>query len=401
MVYREEGTFMKGVMPKEAEPSSSTGEIYSFAPMERIRWGEPASLATRDEVERLGAKRVLIVSSATLSRETDVIDELRATLGDRVVGVFDRCVAHTPLESVEELLAEARSLVPNLFVTVGGGTPIDTVKLTQFALGRGLRTRDEILAERGVGSSQRSSIRQIVVPTTLSGSEYTNVGGATDTVRKVKDSYPGSDLCAQTVLLDPLLTVHTPEWLWLSTGIRAMDHAVESYLSTSPNPYVDIPALGSLSSLSSALRRTRNQPGDLEARLTALQSVALATAGLGRVPLGASHGISYVLGAVADVPHGYTSCVLLPAVLQWNESVTTLRQQNISDALGAPDQSAADAMRGLIAGLGLPTTLREIGIERTEFRKIAERSLDNPLVQANPRTISDVRDLETILEYAY
>ncbi len=116
--------------------------------------------------------------------------------------------------------------------------------------------------------------------------------------------------------------------------------------------------------------------------------------------MGASHGIGYVLGTVGRVPHGYTSCVMLPAVMRWNEPVTAERQRDIATALGRPDDSAAHAVASLIADLGLPRTLGEVGIHEDQLPEIAERALVNPVVRANPRPIRTVEDVMEILRLA-
>src|SRR5207302_11355315 len=113
--------------------------------------------------------------------------------------------------------------------------------------------------------------------------------GGTDTKRKMKDSYIGPDLCAVVIILDPAIATHTPEWLWLSTGIRAVDHAVEGYCAPSTNPFVQATALRALALFARSLPRTKQEPGDLDARLQSQMAVWLAAQSLGRVSMGASH----------------------------------------------------------------------------------------------------------------
>ncbi len=123
--------------------------------------------------------------------------------------------------------------------------------------------------------------------------------------------------------------------------------------------------------------------------------------GLNRVPYGASHGIGHQLGAVAGVPHGYTSCVMLPHVMAYNEPATAERQQRIANALGKPNQPAAASMGELIASLGMPTRLRDVGVERHHFDAIANGSLANAWVRANAQPITSADEVLSILERAY
>ena len=316
---------------------------YDYLAQERIVYGRPAAEVAVEEAARLEAERVFIVASRTLNRETDVVAAVAAALGARHAGTFDGCIEHTPRESVIAAAAAARAAAPDLVVTIGGGTPIDTAKVMLICLAHDLRAPEELDAYR-LGVNEDGSrhvpeiaappMRQIALPTTLSGAEFSNLAGCTDNVRKVKDGYVGREIGPLSVVLDPRITVPTPEWLWLSTGIRAVDHAVESVCSVAPVPLVDATSLHALKLLGDALRRTRAAPGDLEPRLDAQLAVWLASAGINRVPYGASHGIGHALGAAAGVSHGHTSCVMLPVVLRYNEAVNGERQALIAAARG-------------------------------------------------------------------
>ena len=373
---------------------------FAYVPLERVIWGESADQAVAREAERLKASRIMIVASGTLSRETNVIQSVARALGGRYAGLFDQGREHAPLEYILECAEVARGLDPDLIVTIGGGSPIDMVKIVLLCLTHDLRTREDLLALAGKTTSTPSRLRQIVAPTTLSAGEYSNAAGGTDSRRKTKDMYWGPDLCARSVILDPQLCTHTPSWLWLSTAIRSVDHAVESYCSTAPNVLVDAGALHALKLFADSLRRTRADEGDLDARQQSQMAVWLAASSLGRVPMGASHGIGYVLGAVGGVPHGYTSCVMLPAVLRWNEPATPERQRDIAAALGRPDDSAAHAVAGLISDLGLPRTLGEVGVGEDQLETIARMAAVNPVVRANPRPIRGPDDVMEILRLA-
>lgn len=382
---------------------------YDYLAQERIVYGRPAAEVAVEEAARLKAERVFIVASRTLNRETGVVAAVADALGVRHAGTFDGCVEHTPRESVIAAAAAARAAAPDLVVTIGGGTPIDTAKVMLICLAHGLRKPEELDAYR-LGVNEDGSrhvpeiaappMRQIALPTTLSGAEFSNLAGCTDTVRKVKDGYVGREIGPLSVVLDPRITVPTPEWLWLSTGIRALDHAVESVCSVEPVPLVDATSLHALKLLGEALRRTRAAPGDLEPRLDAQLAVWLASAGINRVPYGASHGIGHSLSAVAGVSHGHTSCVMLPAVLRYNEAVNGERQALIAAAMGRPGERAADVVGELIAALGLPRTLSEVGVGADLYPAIAEGALGNMWVRTNPRPIERTADVMTILEMA-
>jgi maleylacetate reductase len=245
-------------------------------------------------------------------------------------------------------------------------------------------------------------IRCIAIPTTLSGGEFTGRAGCTDEASGMKYVYTHRDLVPRVIILDPRMTTATPAKLWLSSGIRAIDHAVEGYCSASSNAYADGLAMNALRLLVPALRVTKDRPDDLEARLNAQIGVWAAT-GVAQAgaAMGASHGIGHVLGASAAVPHGYTSCVMLASVLRFNEPVNGERQAALSAMLGRPDVSAATLIEELVASLGLPGRLRDVGVAREQLPDIATKSMHDRWIHMNPRPITAPEQVLEILEAAY
>jgi alcohol dehydrogenase class IV len=383
---------------------------HEFLAQDRVIWGTPAAQAALAEADRRGARRVFVVTSRTLNRSTDAIARIVEALGARHVGTFDECVEHTPRPSVIAAAEAARAVAPDLVLTVGGGTAIDTVKVMLIAIAHDVRTPEGLSdwhlkvnpdGSRHAPAVQAPPYRQVVVSTTLGGAEFSDLGGCTDPVRKVKDAYTGRHVGAAAVILDPAITVHTPPWLWLSTGVRGIDHAVESLCSIAPSPLVDATSLQALQLFAGALPATKADPGDLDARLRCLQAAWLAGFGILRVPYGASHGIGHSLGAVTGISHGYTSCIMLPHVMRWNLEATAPRQARIAQALGAAAGDAAGAVARLIASLGMPTRLRDLGVDRASFEAIATGALGNLWVKTNPRPLQRVDDVIGLLDAAW
>lgn len=383
---------------------------YEYFPTERVIFGEPFAEAVASEVERLGASRVFVVSSRQLSRTTPAIAQLRATLGDRLVGLFDEGAPHTPRAVVLAALASARQCEPDILVSLGGGSAIDLAKMVQIGLAEDIHSHEGFdpfhLRREGLGAMitpviRSSGLRQIAVPTTLSGAEFTHTAGSLDERTPKKDLYVLRELTPISVILDSALSLHTPEWLWLSTAVRSIDHAVESICSLTAQPITDANCIAGLDRLQHALRRTRRNPGDLAARLDSQIGVWLSTAGLARGQHGASHGIGYAVGAVGGVPHGHCSCVLLPAVLRYNKPVNATQQREVSRALGAPDADANDALLELLRELGVPTSLRAVGIRRDQFDRIAQTVLENGYVRTNPRPIENAAGIIEVLDFAW
>lgn len=373
---------------------------YTYSPLDRVIWDTQATDAILNEVERLNVNKVYIVASSTLSKKTDEISKIKNILGNKFVGLFDSCIQHSPLENVIDCVKSVQEKNPDIIITVGGGTPIDTVKVVQLCHSLEINTVDDLKKISNKHQNKTSKIRQIAVPTTLSGGEYSIIGGAMDTKNQLKERYTGNDICPQVVILDPSLTLHTPDWLWLSTAIRSVDHAVEGLCSSSTNPLMPPMALNSLQLFARSLRETFKDREDIFPRSLSQKAVWMIAKNLGNTSMGASHGIGYLLGSIGSVPHGYTSCVMLPAVLKWNESFNKEKQKWISNALGRPKLSAAEAVGELVSDLGLPTTLGEVGIKDDQWDKIADYGLKHPTVLSNPRPITKKDDIIEILKLA-
>jgi maleylacetate reductase len=383
----------------------------AFGAMEAVNFGKPAAESVAEEVRRCGAERVFVMASGTLNRTTDEIDKLRRALGNRVAGLFDHMPAHTPRHAVIEAAALAREAKAELIVTIGGGSVTDGAKAVQLCLANDITAADALDALRPVKGADGAlapppamkppAVRQITVPTTLSAGEFSAIAGVTDERHRVKELIRHPLIIPRAVALDPRVTVHTPEWLWLSTGIRAVDHCVEGICSGEANPYADAQALHGLSLLVRGLKRVKADPGDLEARLDCQLGSWLSMAPLASgVPMGASHGIGYVLGALFDIPHGHTSCIMLPAVLRWNRSINAERQALVATAMGHPGEEAGDVLDQFIAGLGMPRSLAAVGIGPDSFDKMAEQAMGTPWVPRNPRPIRGPAEIREILALA-
>jgi maleylacetate reductase len=384
---------------------------HRYPPMERVIYGMPVAEALTQEIERIGANAVYVLASGTLARETDVVDNVRGVLGNKFAGVCAKIGAHTPRVDVVAAANAAREVRADALLTVGGGSVTDAAKMVGLCLGNDVADAAQLDNFRAVihadGRTERPpvkppAVRSIAVPTTLSAGEFNSPAGCTDTVRQVKESYLHPLMMPRSVILDPAVTVHTPEWLFLSTGIRAVDHAVEDICSINPAPLSDGTSLHALRLLSRGLRAVKADPGNLEARLDCQLGCWMSIMGSQNgVQKGASHGIGHVLGGTAGVPHGYTSCVMLPHVLRFNAMVNTERQDWVSEALGRAGLPAGDAVAELVSDLGLPGTLRAVGVTTEQLDRIAEESMHDRWVHTNPRKIDGPRDVRTLLDAAW
>lgn len=384
--------------------------MFVFTAIERIAFGQPAAQALRAEVERLKAQRVYLIVSGTMNRTTDEVAKVREALGGRFAGLYDRVPSHTPRDTVIEVAREARALGTDLIVTFGGGSVTDTGKMVQICLRHNVTQFEDMDAyavvvkpdgKMTVPAFDGPVVRQIAIPTTLSGGEFQAGGGCTNNRTKVKQSFRHPLLIPRASILDPEPTLHTPMWVWLSTGLRAVDHATEALCSANSNPASDASFAQALRLLSKGLPRVKANPDDLDARLDCQLAVWLAMTGRqAGINMGASHAIGHVLGGSCDVPHGYTSCVMLPPVLRYNKPANAERQRLVAEAMGHPGEDAADVIAAFVAQLGLPGRLSEVNVGRDQFAMIADHAMHDSWLHTNPRKITRVDQVMEILETA-
>ncbi len=386
--------------------------IHGHQDIERVIYGKPAGVALRAEAERLGAKKVFITTSKSVAQSAllaSVIDDL----GDLHAGTYAGITAHSPRPCVVEGAAMARAAGADLIVAVGGGSVIDATKTILIALWQNVTAVDELDAYRAgkpkEGAAPPSeairppvdAIRMIAVPTTLSAAEFNAYAGISDPRKGIKESFGHRLIVPRVIVLDPAATLATPMDLMLSTGLKAVDHAVERLCSQQAHPFVLGTATEALKLLARALPAHKANPDDMATRLD-LQfgmwlSIGAGTSGVG---VGASHGIGHVLGAACHVPHGHTSCVMLPSVLRWNLPANAGRQKRVGEAFGQPGAAAGDLVEGLVKSLGLPGRLSEVGVGKDRFREIAEKSMHDRAVLNNPRPIKGPEQVMEILELA-
>lgn len=382
-----------------------------FTAMNRVIFGKAAAEAIVVEADRLQAKRVFILSGRTLNTATDEIEKVRKALGARFAGVHDHMPAHSPRESVVACANAARAAGTDLLVTIGGGSVTDGGKAVTICLEHGISDIDGMEAFRSVVDENGKRripdfaaphVRQVAVPITLSAGEFNARAGITDARVQLKQSFINRGIVPESVILDPAITVHTPEWLWLSSGVRAVDHAVETFLSLDANDYTDGTALQALRTLGAGLPAVKAEPRNLEARLRCMIGAWLSMVGIvSGTRLGASHAIGHILGGSANVPHGHTSCVMLPTVLDYNAPVNGARQREVATALGQPNRPPARILDSLIRDLGMPRTLRDVKIDEADLPRLAKNCMLDDWTYSNPRPISSPEQVMEILKAAY
>src|SRR5262249_12022160 len=189
---------------------------YKFALLVKVIVGAVAIAQVSKEIDRLGKERVFILTGKTLTTKTDLVRKLETLLEDRWVGTYSGCQQHVPSHTVDEAVARARAAQANLIISFGGGSPLDATKRDALEL---------------VGNQPQDAIPQIAISTTLSAGEFTPFAGFTDEKTRVKSVRADPRIMPKIVVLDPKVTMATPTQLWASTGIKALDHAIEALWS--------------------------------------------------------------------------------------------------------------------------------------------------------------------------
>src|SRR5262245_48975535 len=207
---------------------------YKFPLLEKVIFGAGAIAQVPKEIDRLGKERVFILTGKTLTTKTDLVRKLETLLEDRWVGTYSGCQQHVPSRTVDEATARAREAQADLIISFGGGSPVDAAKIVALEL---------------LGDRPQDAIPQIAITTTLSAGEFTPAAGFTDEKTRVKAVRSDRRMIPKVVVLDPEVTLATPTLLWVSTGIKALDHAIEVLWSVNPQPVTDTLAMEAIRKL--------------------------------------------------------------------------------------------------------------------------------------------------------
>ena len=376
-------------------------------PRQTLIYGKPIRAALDDALTSLAATRVALVSSSSLmvsSGPGGLASQVQQALGKRYLATITGPGAHTPRRDVIRIAASLHDSGADAVVALGGGSVCDGVKAARLCLGNNVtQAADMDRLRMGLGKPvQAPSLGFVMIPTTLSAAEFSPFAGVVDERVPRKEGYTHEHLTPSTVVLDATMTQATPARLWFSTAIRAIDHAVEALCSRNPSPYSDAMSLQALRLLGPALRRLAESTNDLDARLQCQIGAWLSIQGfVCGVEFGVSHGIGHALGGTAGMPHGETSCVMLPHALHFNAPVNAARQALLSETMGRPGIAAGDVIGDLVAALGMPTRLRDAGVSREILQKVADEASVDHCTKTNPRPIESVDQILELLEQAW
>ena len=397
--------------------SNLSGEFNPAVPS-RVIFGRNKTATLGAEVAALGGKRALVLSGRSVADQTDAVRRAGEALGELFVGVYSGLTQRAPLATAVEAANLAVSLEADTLVGVGGSTISDAARMIAVLMAEGISTVD-VLSERG--RQEEMMLRtdldgkplplQVSVPTTLSAGEF-NMGGGNvlDDGAGHKIRVSSSRLYADLIVLDPDITEGTPDWLWLSSGVKALDHCIERLYCQGNQPAIDAPVLSAAEMLFSALPRSRQSGGDVEARLQCLVAAWMSMMGAPNFAVGLSHAIGHIVGVKYSVGHGYTSCVSQPYVMEYNRPASAAKQALLAraaghDIRGMSDEAAAELaarkVDDFILELGMPHRLRELEIPEEDLPEIANLVLTDRSCRSNAIPITEPSQVMEVLRRAY
>ena len=353
-----------------------------------------------------GAASALIVTDSFLAT-SPVVAAVRSSLeaSGLIVTVFDGVTPNPTTTSVDAGSDLARDLKVDALVAVGGGSSMDAAK--GISIGA-------VNPQRGVDLDYRSTFLSdalpiVAVPTTSgTGAEVNAFGVITDVVGHKKFYVGSNSALARAAILDPELTLGLPAKATAATGMDALIHALESYISLRPNPYSDGIALQVISTVAEYLPAAVADGSNIEARSQLLFASHIAGVGFSHTGLGLVHGIAHPLGGRFNIPHGLALCIVLENVLRFNLAARGDRLARVAFALGVGDTAAdvevnaaaaIDAVAALAKHVGMGATLSSFGVGTADLASLAADTLDDAVTINNPIEPS-AEDIITILEKA-
>jgi len=346
---------------RHLRPEAPTGE-FNLTRLERVIYGPGKIRALKEEIERRGLKRAVVVTTDVVAK-LPILNDVTGALGSHCASVFMGIIQHVPRGTVNELEKEIERVDADSLISLGGGSPIDSSKVAIY----GLLDRRELV--------------HIAVPTTLSAAEYTYAGGVTDETTRVKSGVYDMRVLPRTVINDPVLTLSTPDWLWASTGIRALDHAIECAYAIRHQPISDALAAKSIALFVEHLHASiKTQGADQIAHRGHCQFASwYSIYGAMNTRFGLSHLLGHQIGPRWNVPHGITSCITLPHAMRFMAEIAADRFGPVAEGYGIsfdpsnPKPAAlkcADRTEEFIGQFDVPKRLRDAGVLREEIGEI-------------------------------
>jgi len=362
----------------------------------RIVTGVGALDRLPEEIQRLGGRRVVLITDPGVAASPS-LEMVERVLDDAKVryGVFDGVIPEPPFEVLDRSTEFARKTGADLIVGLGGGSSMDTAKGTALLLVNGGDPR----TYAGIDLVPKSGLPLILMSTTSgTSSDVTNIAIFKDRTEKLKKGIvTGFNYC-KVAVLDPRLTLSVPPDVTAATGMDALIHAVECYISLRATEITDTFALKAISYYRTWLPRAYRNGDDLEARTKMQEACLVSGLSFGNAGVCGVHALSYPLGGRFDVAHGVSNALMMLPVLRFNRPACPERYRDLADALGVDCEgksvdeagmAALDVLAELVQEVRVPTKLQEVGIPEESLEELADNAIKvTRLLANNPRPIA-------------
>ncbi len=333
-------------------------------PAGRIVFGVDSVLQLPNEIARLAAERVLLISTP---QQKDHVEMLQALLGESAAAVFSGAAMHTPVEVTVEAMRIVEDKQIDCLVAIGGGSTTGLSKAIAY----------------------RTDLPQIVIATTYAGSEMTPILGQTE--GGVKTTLRDQKVFPEIVIYDVRLTLTLPPDISGTSGINAIAHAVEALYAENKNPETSSMAEEGIAKLARALPTIATDPQNMDARTEALAGASLCGRCLANVGMALHHKLCHTLGGSFDLPHAATHTAVLPHAAAYNAEADPLAMQQIAQALGAG--SAPLGLFELGHAVNARMALRDLGLAESDLDHAADLAVQNPYWNPRPVERVAIRDL--------
>jgi len=381
--------------------------ISIFRMKTKVIYGNNAIKDIGTYVRELKGTRVLIVTDQGI-KKAGIVERLIKFLKEENINytIYDEVVANPPIQVVEKGAKLARETNTDLIITIGGGSSIDVGKGINVLLTNGGDIKDYI----GVEKVSQPTLPLIAIPTTCgTGSEVTWSTVITDPEEQFKFAILSSQNIPEIAIIDPTIMVSLPPELIASTGMDALTHAIEAYVSVKAQPFSDALAIYAINLISSNLRKAVLYQDNLEYVGKMAIASTMAGAAFTNGFLGLVHAMSHTLGGVFDIPHGIANAILLPYVMKFNMIAAPQKFAKIAEAMGEnikglnvleAAEKALNAVVKLSTDIGIPNNLRDVGMDPNMIEKLAADSMRSGNVLTNPRK-NTIEDVKTLFRNAY
>jgi acyl-CoA reductase-like NAD-dependent aldehyde dehydrogenase/alcohol dehydrogenase class IV len=355
----------------------------------------------------LGCRRALILTDPGV-RKAGLADLVKNALVDFCVGIYDNIPQDPDLESVDAAIDKARELKADCIVSVGGGSVIDAGKVVCVALKGGGKANDYVNRWYALSEPQTP---HIVVPTTAgTGSEVTSIAVITSKTAGRKLFIADPRITPNAAILDPLFTMTLPKDMTVSTAMDAMTHAIEAVMSNMANQICDGQALQAIRLISENLPLVVADGKNEKARLNMQIAATMAGWSFTVAQVGLAHAMAHTVGTLHHVPHGAACGIVLPHVMRFNVDHAAGKLALVAQALGVDTKgreerdaalAAADAVEALMAKVGHPMRLRDVGVPEEDLVRCSLHAIADSNILFNARPVSDPMDVYNIYRQAY